>query len=758
MKKLLSITVFAFILLTLRSQTPVGSWTDHLNYNTAAGIAGNADIIYSSTGASILVYEAGMNEIRKLSPVNGLSETGIASIGWSETNNTLIIAYKSLNIDLVKGSSIAYIPDIRNRFPYGQKKINRIRTRDNYAYLASGYGIIIADIVRKEIRDTWKPGQESGNNEVFDLAISNGMVYAATENGLWQADLQNQGLAFPGNWSRVPGMPVAGCNQVIVAGETLYCNMPGESGADIVYAIGEGVSVFSQSPGTVNRSFDPAPDGFTISSSGSLRYYSSQGTLKKEISSYGWGQPDICQALIFGNDIWIADRSHGTIQGKNMTGFTGLPVSGPASDKVASIASEGGKTIICAGGTNGSWNGLKRPFMVSVHDGRKFENISSGSQYDAMRAAIDPSDPSRYFVSSWGDGLFMYENNALVKQFDSSNSPLQESGSSGETRVLGLARDKTGNLWITQPDATSKIKALKSGGTWESYPVNINAPLAGDLIATSSGQVWIILPGGYGLFIIDDNGTAGMFTDDKTRKLTITDNDNNTINSAFSLAEDLDGSIWVGTGQGPVIYHNPEGVFDGDVRGSGIKVPRNDGSGLADYMLGTETITAIAVDGANRKWLGTLSSGAYLLSADGTTLLKNYNTSNSPLFSDTIAAIAINHLTGEVWFGTSAGTLSIRENATSGNESFNNVYSFPNPVREDFTGNVTITGLVRDTEVKITDISGNLVSETTSEGGQASWDLSTYNGRRVRSGVYLVFCVSGDGSESCITRIMIISR
>lgn len=758
MKKLLSITVSAFILFTLKGQTPVGSWTDHLNYNTAAGIAGNSDIIYSSTGVSILVYEAGMNEIRKLSPVNGLSETGIASTGWSETNSTLIIAYKSLNIDLVRGSSIENIPDIRNRFPYGQKKINRIRTRDNYAYLATGYGIIVADIVRKEIRDTWKPGQESGDNEVFDLAFGNGMVYAATENGLWQADLLNQGLSYPGNWGRVQGMPEVRFNHVIFAGETLYCNMPGESGDDIVYAISQSVSVFSQSTGTVNRSFDPAPDGFTISSSGSLRFYSSQGILHKEISSYGWGEPDICQALIFGNDIWIADRTHGTIQGKNMTGFTSLPVSGPASDKLAGIASEGGKTIICAGGTNGSWNGLKLPYMVSVHDGRKFENFSSGSYYDAMRVAIDPSDPSRYFVSSWGGGLLMYENNTLVKQFNSSNSPLQESGSTGETRVLGLARDKTGNLWITQPDATAKIKVLKSGGTWESYPVNIIAPFAGDLIATSSGQLWILLPGGYGLFIIDDNSTSGIFTDDKTRKLTITDNDNRTINSAFSLAEDLDGSIWVGTSQGPVVYHNPEGVFDGDVRGSRIKVPRNDGSGLADYMLGTETITAIAVDGANRKWLGTLSSGAYLLSPDGTTLLKNYNTSNSPLFSDSIAGVAINQLTGEVWFGTSEGTLSIRENATSGNESFNKVYSFPNPVREDFTGNVTITGLVRDTEVRITDISGNLVFETTSEGGQATWDMSTYNGRRVRSGVYLVFCAAGDGSESCITRIMVISK
>ena len=192
-----------------------------------------------------------------------------------------------------------------------------------------------------------------------------------------------------------------------------------------------------------------------------------------------------------------------------------------------------------------------------------------------------------------------------------------------------------------------------------------------------------------------------------------------------------------------------------DVRGYRIKVPRNDGSGLADYMLGTESITSIAVDGANRKWLGTKSSGAYLLSSDGTTMLKNYNEENSCLFSDSIATVAIDNVTGEVWFGTSEGVVSVRETATSGKKEYQDVYSFPNPVREDYQGNVTITGLIKDTQVKITDVSGNLVFETSSEGGQASWDLTTYNGKRVATGVYIVFCANIDGSKSTVTKILV---
>jgi ligand-binding sensor domain-containing protein len=175
-------------------------------------------------------------------------------------------------------------------------------------------------------------------------------------------------------------------------------------------------------------------------------------------------------------------------------------------------------------------------------------------------------------------------------------------------------------------------------------------------------------------------------------------------------------------------------------------------------MLGAESITAISIDGANRKWLGTKSSGAYLLSADGMTMLKNYNVQNSPIFSNSIVSVAVDNSTGEVWFGTSEGVLSVREIATSGKKSFSDVYSFPNPVREDYAGNVTITGLMKDTQIKITDISGNLVFETMSEGGQVSWDLSTYNGRRVTTGVYLIFCANNDGSKSYVTKILVIGR
>ena len=264
------------------------------------------------------------------------------------------------------------------------------------------------------------------------------------------------------------------------------------------------------------------------------------------------------------------------------------------------------------------------------------------------------------------------------------------------------------------------------------------------------------MPRGHGLFILDDNKTPDVFSDDKFKKLLVQDTENQPISFVFSIAEDLDGNIWVGTDQGPVIYFNPEKVFDADLKASRIKIPKNDGTNLADYLLKTETITSIAVDGANRKWLGTASSGVYLLSADGTTQIKNFNELNSPLLSNSIVSLAVDNKTGEVWFGTSKGVQSFRGDATTGGEKFTKVYSFPNPVREDFKGNVTITGLIKDSEIRITDISGNLVYSTVSDGGQATWDLNTYNGHRVATGVYLIFCASKDGSQSYVTKMLVI--
>ncbi len=397
---LLSITGLLLIVPGLNCQLPVGSWSDHLRYNTADKIAVSSDEIFASTGSSILVYNKEFSELKKLSPVTGLSETGICAIAWSEENQVLIIGYYSGNIDLVKKNTVYNIPEIVNKYRQGEIKINRIAVSGKYAYLATSFGIVVVDLVKKEIHDTWRPGPDSDLNMVFDMAFGNNKVYAATVRGIFAGDPSSQGLAYFGNWHQadLPD-PNSRCTLVIFTGNKLYVNVsPSTSTGDSIYGLDGETTLISYTPGLINRSFDIAPEGFTVSSPGVLRYFRSDGSLKNTISSYGWGIPDLSQALIENNDVWLADLNYGLVRGENMSAFTNLTLSGPASGLVANITYGEGKIIICAGGADNTWTSLGRTFQVSVQENRSFTNIVSSDFRDAMRACIDPEWRLFYFI------------------------------------------------------------------------------------------------------------------------------------------------------------------------------------------------------------------------------------------------------------------------------------------------------------------------------------------------------------------------
>jgi hypothetical protein len=759
MRRLLTIPLLVFS-LHMQGQTPVGSWSDHLMYSTTKNVAVGSKEVYASTGSSILVYNKEFAELRKMSKIHGLTETGISTIAWSEDFNTLIIAYSSTNVDLVKNNVIYNIPDINRKNISGKKEINRIRTKGKYAYLSCSFGIVVIDLEKKEVYDTWKQGNGSSNVEVFDITFGNNIIYAATGNGVFSADLSNPGLAYFGNWDLINFLPdpTGKYTCAVYSGNKLYVNKtdPLVSG-DKIYSYDGVSSLFSDIPGIRNNSFDPSANGFTVSSSSYVRIFNNDGVLQKKIDAYSWGKPNISQSVVENSDIWIADKGSGLIRGENMSVFSALTLPGPASNVVINISSYNGKTIICDGALTLSWTQTLRPLLVSVYENNTWTILSSPPIKDAMRGIIDPDNSNHMFVSTWGGGLLEYLDNTLVKQYTESNSPLQTIiAGQAFVRICGMAMDKEKNLWITQTEVPGSVKVLKPDGTWIVNPVTIDAPRIGDIIITKNGFKWIVLPLGYGLFILDDNNTPENFTDDRFKKLLVKDTEGKPVSLVFSIAEDLDGNVWIGTDQGPMIYYNPETVFDEDLSAARIKIPRNDGSGYADYMLSTEPINSIAIDGANRKWLGTSGSGAYLLSPDGTKQIRTFNELNSPLISNSIVTIAVDNKTGEIWFGTLKGIQSVRGDAITGDEKFTKVYTFPNPVRENYTGNVTITGLMRNSDIRITDISGNLVYETVSDGGLATWDLTTYNGKRVTTGVYLIFCSSSDGTKAVVTKMLVI--
>ena len=286
-------------------------------------------------------------------------------------------------------------------------------------------------------------------------------------------------------------------------------------------------------------------------------------------------------------------------------------------------------------------------------------------------------------------------------------------------------------------------------------PVVHSISSEGYLFIDNIGQKWVVVPSGVGLVVYNDNNTIEDVQDDQDRILnSALGSGNLPSTSVYSLAKDRDGEIWVGTNKGVAVFYNPENVFTGnDFDAQQILVTVD---GYVEYLLANETVTAIAIDGANRKWLGTQNAGIFLVSPDGTEQIHHFTEENSPLFSNTITDIAINNQTGEVYIGTSKGLISYISDATQGYESHQNVTVYPNPVRPDFNGIIAIKGLVEDADIKITDLNGTLVLETTALGGQAVWDGKNGYGERVQTGVYLVFSSNSFGTETNVAKILFI--
>ena len=454
--------------------------------------------------------------------------------------------------------------------------------------------------------------------------------------------------------------------------------------------------------------------------------------------------------------------------------------AGPAVNIPWDMTFSGKKLFVVPGGR---WAGQYfRDGKVMIYEDGVWSNILSKPIQDSTKhgvtdfenVAVDPTDNKHFFVTSYGTGLYEFKNNAFSKWYTPSNSILESVVPSlplDYTRIDGAIFDKDGNLLLSNCQVTSGVKTLHPDGTWTKITNSaVNKPCVSKLLISNQNpnQKWLLsFRSTPGLAVYDDNGTLNTESDDKSTFIstfTYPEIDNNGLtklvsiypNYILSIAQDKNGVIWVGTDMGPFLFSNLNNVFNSDYTCSRVKIPRNDSTNLADYLLVNENIKAIAVDGANRKWIGT-SSGVYLMSENGQQTIQHFTMTNSPLLSNDIMSIAINPVSGEVFFGTSQGIVSYQSNASEAGDTFGNVYAYPNPVRQGYKGVITITGLVANTQVKITDINGNLVCETVSNGSLATWDAKDSHGRKVSTGIYLAICVNADGTQNTITKIMVIN-
>lgn len=770
-----------FSLCSNAQQVPVGQWRDHLPYLHAQKVITANNKIYCITNSGMFVYNKSDNSTDKMSKISGLSDVGVTSGGFSKAQNKLLIGYANGNLDIIDGTTIYNLSDIKNKEMSGSKIVNNILFIGNYAYLSCGFGIVVLDILHHEIKDTYLIGPNGDYLDVKEIAYDGTYLYAATEKGVYQGRQDNPNLVNFAEWTCLTnvqtGQPNAWVKNKSFSGITVHnnkifavCNI-GTSGKDSVVTYNNSQWQVFRSGSRYNCVRESNGLLIIAQSWSSVDVYNSEDILISNVWTFDghtfldpvWAEFDDNQKL------WIADNFSGLIYMHNDWSGEKIYPQGPDKSNVVSMSSAGDKLWSAAGAKNASWGNMWLPGEVNsfIEEKWKTFNYSNtpvlSSTLDIIKVLVNPENSDQMFAGSWNGGLLEFRNGEFYKVYNETNSTLRNilpDTIHRTIKVSGLAFDQNNNLWVTNSSAASPFSVRTSTGSWYSFPYLslVNSATIGDIIVTKNNHKWAILPRGAGFFAFDENGTFENTSDDKTKRFGIQDEVGKVItNDIFSIAEDLNGVIWVGTNKGIVAYYNPENIFtSGNFYAQQIKVP-NEVAGQANYLLETEIVSAIAIDGANKKWFGTESAGVYLMSEDCVTQIYHFTTENSPLLSNNIISIAINGVTGEVFFGTDKGIISFRGIATDGAENFKDVLVFPNPVKPGYNGLITIRGLVTNSNVKITDITGSIVFETKAEGGQAIWNGKDFKGDKVHTGVYLVFSTNEDGSKTNVSKVLFVN-
>lgn len=769
----IAMLVFLFFATNVYSQIAEGQWQTHYSYRNVTQVAVASDKVYA-VGSNAL-FSVGLTDqsIEFYSKITGLSDNDITQIAYNNKSNQLLVVYANSNLDLVSPSGVYNIPDLYLKQATMDKTVNSVLFSDSLAYLSCNFGVVALNMAKHEISDSYVIGANGSYEPVLSTALFDGNIYGLTTNGLLRADAASHNLANYQVWTSVATLPVGGNTSLLAfdgalwllkANGTVFKSTDGNAWNQVI------------SLSNIARMQCDSQYLYFISDASSTTFVYDTNLNMTTLTGFAPNRISVDHSTT--HSFWLASGNAG-LQQVNQSGQTvnTFTPSGPFDNSPWGMTFDGDKLFVVPGG---AWAAQYfHPASVMMYQNHAWTNIDGAtvSQQTNMPAttdfvsiAADPTDNTHFFVGAYGMGLYEFKNNIFSKWYNCLNSGVESifPGQSMQLqyqRIDGLKFDSQGNLWFLNEQINDPIKYLSPDGTVHSLYFDAVKGLSNllDMIIDNSNpnRKWLISSRETsGVFVFDDNGTLSNQQDDQSKFFsTFVDQDGNVFSSDFyfCITQDLNNQIWIGTMKGPIVIQNPNSVFNSNFTITRIKVPRNDGTNLADYLLGTERVNAIAVDGANRKWIGTQTSGLYLVSPDGTQILQHFTTDNSPLLSNTILSLALNNQTGELFVGTDQGLISYSTDATQASATFNSVYAFPNPVRPDFHGAITITGLVANTQVRITNLNGNVVYETTSNGGIATWNGNKADGSRVSTGVYLVICTSADGTQHAITKLLIIN-
>lgn len=765
----------------LAQNVPTGEWDIHLPYSRANSVCESDGYIYVGTGSGMYSIKQDDFSMRRFSTVNGLSDVDVTALGYSTEAQTLIIGYKNGNVDLMKNGRITNLNDIRTASSITSKQIRQITIKGKLAYLACDFGIAVVDLEKEELPSYVIFINDQGlEMPVHQVALADdGKVLAGADIGLFYYSGQGGVFQDFGAWTRYPGMFVGTYNAVVNHEGTLYANFSkkmnnGQDNADTLFRYnGSTWEIWDSLTGRTVNSLDVqngkltilvAPDTAGLGP-GIIWVKNSDGTNHAYLDDAF--TTDCIRGFTDSQGVtWMAHLYLGALRVFNYNNRNFYYPPGPFSGGSYQMR-HNGKYLWVAGGA------MTPTFNPSYHiDG--ILRLSTDNQWDVMNrlnmplmtdasdiidVCTDPNDPDVAYGIAYGKGVFQIKGDTVTARYDSSSTNGALSKAPLYNAVLGssASMDENGALWVALSYTQRPLVVRKPDGTWKSFVV----PGVGStdpipvVKALSNGDIWISVRG-KGIYAVQHDDSYNLITAVKN----INTNSGSGLlpsNNVQTIVQDQDGEVWVGTENGFIIFYSPEAVFtNSGFNGVQPVIQATDGNN--EKLLDGVSVRNIFVDGGNRKWMATYGAGAYLMSEDGYKILNHFLRANSPLLSDNVLSVTVHPKEGNVYFGTEIGIISYRGDATEATDSFSEeVYAFPNPVRPEFTGPITITGLASNAELKITDISGQLIYQTTSNGGTATWSGNNFDGQRAKTGVYLVFASNEDGSQKEVTRILVVN-
>ena len=767
MKKIIQIVVLFFVVAVNAQQDYSSNWEDFYSYNNVKDFVISNQTIYAIADNAVFKYSITSGKVSKISSINGLSGELITSIYYSENLNKIVIGYQTGLLEIIDNQNqVTTNKDIVNFNFSGDKSINNITAYNNKLYLATSFAIVVYDLDNLQFGDTYFIGNQSSELKINQIKVFENTLYAATESGIFTADINIPNLIDFNNWTQ---NFTGNFTDVTVFNNQIYT-----SRGNNLYKIENNNLTLVKTYSSNIKTLKSSQNNLTITTLKSVYINNISDTqittyTPNSTSTYNY---NLNTAFFDDTNLYLGTKEFGILKSNlnALSTFEEIHPEGPTSNSPFSITVNNNNLWVVYGGYESAYGPLGKKFGFSHFNGTSWINKSYNSNFgvrDLVHVVIDPSQENKAYISSWGGGMLVVENDTITAHWNNLNSGLEKldypaNPNYVSIRINGSSFDNQGNLWIANAWVDNRIKKYSANGTWSSFDMSsviTNGALGlNELIIDKTNTIWIGSRRN-GVLVFNENGNKKLALTSETTKGSLPDL------NARTVQADASNRIWIGTKKGLVVLYSGASVFNETTYDAQPIIILDDG--IPKKLLGDQPINSIAIDGADNKWFGTEISGATQTNPDGSIILHNFNKDNSPLPSNTILKIAVDKNSGKVYFATDKGIVAFNSKVSVYGDTMPEVYAYPNPSTKN-NEFITIDGrngthIPNNTNVKILDAAGNLVYETNVKqgqelfGGKVVWNKTNLAGKKVASGVYIVLLFNADNQENAIAKIAIIN-